>query len=433
MRVGRILVLLFVSFLPHVGQSQTYHVSLDTLSTLDDGDLHVEAFSPKPAKPVKLPPTDMVGERFLKAFYSWDVSEDPDVVIMVRAKPGGDLLYIDKNANNDLTDDGPPLFFPVNQDTLTFDLVSRTDPHQRAKLLLSRGLHYSKSFQNLSDSTKAGYVDKQGNLNPRFVRMLSMGSSIPLDFTGTRGTFYFDDRVSLRRGWLTVRGVRHAIGLFDFTNNGLYNDKKDVILADGHGNGTLKYLDYANVFKLDEVFSIDTVNFRIRALDPYGTWVELEETSAPPTHLFADYLDSLSLVSAGKFRVKPEIWDFVATAIDSSAIALKSYRGKYLLLNFWGEWCGPCLKEIPALRHAAARYADSTVQFLSFVKVMDFAKARRVIADSAMSWPQALLDKKASDMFPVRAFPTNILILSNGQECILTQTLSDAFFDRFVH
>ncbi len=433
MRVGPILVLLFVSSLPYIGQGQTCRVSLDTLSTLDDGDLHVETFSPNPAKPVKLPPTDLVDERFVKVFYSWDVSEDPDVVIMVRSKPGGELLYIDKNANNDLTDDGPPVFFPVNQDTLTFSLVSRTDPHQRVKLLFSRALQYSKSFQALSDSTKADYVDKQGNLNPRFVRLLSMGTPKPADFTGARGSFYFDARVSLRRGWLLVRGVPHAIGLFDFTNNGLYSDKKDVLLIDGRGSGVLKYLDTPNVFKLDEVFSIDTVKYRIRTLDPYGTWVELEETSTPPTHLFADYLDSLSLASASKFRVKPQIWDFVATTVDSTAISLKSFRGKYLLLNFWGEWCGPCLKEIPALRRATARYADSTVQFLSFVKVVDFAKAKRVIADSAMSWPQALLDKKASDMFPVRAFPTNILLLPNGQECILTQTLSDAFFDKFVH
>ena len=83
----------------------------------------------------------------------------------------------------------------------------------------------------------------------------------------------------------------------------------------------------------------------------------------------------------------------------------------------------PCYCQIPGFN----------VQLLSFVKVVDIAKAKHVIADSAMSWPQAFLDKKASDIFPVRAFPTNILILPNGQECILTQTLSDAFFDKFVH
>jgi thiol-disulfide isomerase/thioredoxin len=429
-RTYRLLFFLF-PFLVYTGQGQAYRISLDTLSTLDDGDVHVETFSPNPAKPVRLPPTDMAGERFVKVFYSWDVSADPEVVIMVRAKPGGDLLYIDRNANNDLTDDGPPVFFPVSQDTLTFELVSRGDSHQRVKLLLSRGMQYSRSFQSLPDSSRARFVDPHGNLNPRFARFWSPFSAAQ-NFAGARGTFYFDDRVSLRRGWIVVRGKPHAIGLFDFTNNGLYNDTRDVILVDGRGDGILRYAGTPNVFKLDEVFSIDSLNFRVRALDPYGTWVELEETTAPPTHLFVDYLDSLFLASAGKFQVKPRVWDFVATAFDSTTIALKSFRGKYLLLNFWGEWCTPCLKEIAAIRHAAARYPDSSVQFLSFVKVMDIAKARRIIADSAMFWPQLLLDAKANGVFPVRAFPTNMLILPDGQECILTQTLSDAFFDRFV-
>ncbi len=50
-----------------------------------------------------------------------------------------------------------------------------------------------------------------------------------------------------------------------------------------------------------------------------------------------------------------------------------------------------------------------------------------------MVWPQALLDGEAAQVFPVHAFPTNMLILPNGEECIVTQTLSDAFFEKFVH
>lgn len=49
-----------------------------------------------------------------------------------------------------------------------------------------------------------------------------------------------------------------------------------------------------------------------------------------------------------------------------------------------------------------------------------------------MHWQQVFLDTKARDVFPIHAFPTNMLILPNGQECIVTQTVSDAFFDRYV-
>jgi thiol-disulfide isomerase/thioredoxin len=427
----RSIIVLVMLFVVHTARSQTYHLSLDTLTTLSDLNAHVETFSPTPVKPVKLPPTDLAGERFAKVFYSWDVSDDPNVVIMVRSTRGGDMLFIDRNANNDLTDDGAPAFFPIGQDTLTFDLVSRTDPRQRVKLLLSRALRYHRSFQEMPDSSKARFVDRNGTLNPSFARFWSAFAG-GQEFTGERGTFFFDDRVTLRRASFVVNGRPHAIGLFDWTNNGLYNDRRDALLVDTPGNGILS-CDSPDVFTLDDVFSIDSLSFRVRALDPYGSWIDLERTSANPTHHFADHMDSLALASARTFQIDQRIWGLTATSLDSNRLPLSSLRGTYLFLNFWGEWCGPCLREIPALLHAAARFPDSTrVRFLGFLDARDLGKARKVIAESGMHWQQLFLDKKARDVFPVHAFPTNMLILPNGQECIVTQTVSDAFFDRYV-
>ena len=432
MRTRCTLLLLLANLLLQSGRGQTHLIFLDTLTTLDDFSVHVVACTPTPAKPVKLPPADMAGERFLKVFYTWDETEDPDIVIMVRAQANGDLLYIDKNADNDLTDDGPPVFFPFNQDTLAFDLVARNDPHQRVRLLLSRALQYCKAFRELPDSSKAQFVDKQGNLNPHAARFWS--PFIPGEAAmGPAGTFFFDDRVTVRRGSFAVNGKTYAIGLFDYTNNGLYTDKEDVLLVDATGSGKLSY-DSPFVYALDDVFSVGGLGFRIRSLDPYGSWIDLEQTTAKPTHHHAEQLDSAALAAARRFQVKPTMWDLTATTLEGDTISLKAFRGKYLMLNFWGEWCGPCLREIPALVHAADRYPDSSaVQFLSFVEVQDLEKAKGLIRDSGIHWPQLRLDRTAREIFPVKGFPTNMLILPDGTECIVTQTVSDAFFDKYVH
>lgn len=43
---------------------------------------------------------------------------------------------------------------------------------------------------------------------------------------------------------------------------------------------------------------------------------------------------------------------------DGSGGRFEDYRGKYLLINYWAEWCKPCLKEIPELNEFAHTYAD---------------------------------------------------------------------------
>lgn len=57
-------------------------------------------------------------------------------------------------------------------------------------------------------------------------------------------------------------------------------------------------------------------------------------------------LCALSPTYAGVNRTAP---DFELTSTDGVKVALSSYRGKVVLLNFWTKTCGPCLKELPSL------------------------------------------------------------------------------------
>ena len=60
-------------------------------------------------------------------------------------------------------------------------------------------------------------------------------------------------------------------------------------------------------------------------------------------------------VENGKGRPVPNIVD---TTLDGQAFDLASLRGKPVLINFWGPWCGPCLMEMPELLKLERKYRD---------------------------------------------------------------------------
>ena len=61
-------------------------------------------------------------------------------------------------------------------------------------------------------------------------------------------------------------------------------------------------------------------------------------------------------------------------------IRLSSFRGKYVLLEFWASWCGPCRAEAPYLRDAFAKYSNKG--FAIFSVSIDNAEAKQAWLDA---------------------------------------------------
>lgn len=53
--------------------------------------------------------------------------------------------------------------------------------------------------------------------------------------------------------------------------------------------------------------------------------------------------------------------DVVLDGLDGEKVKTSDYRGKYIVLNFWGTWCGPCKSELPHFSQFASDYADEVV------------------------------------------------------------------------
>jgi len=96
--------------------------------------------------------------------------------------------------------------------------------------------------------------------------------------------------------------------------------------------------------------------------------------------------------------------------------SLENLRGKVVLLDFWGTWCGPCVASVPGLRELDKRFEkDSSFVMISVSSDGDENKWKDFIAKEKMVWVQYLdRDRKVQRAFRVDRFPTYILLDPDG-------------------
>lgn len=101
-------------------------------------------------------------------------------------------------------------------------------------------------------------------------------------------------------------------------------------------------------------------------------------------------------------------------------VALSDLKGKYVYIDVWATWCGPCLEEIPFLKKMEADYADKNIQIISIsIDTEDaYGKWRDMVEERSLGGLQLMADndwrsKFVSD-YSIFAIPRFILIDTEG-------------------
>ena len=63
--------------------------------------------------------------------------------------------------------------------------------------------------------------------------------------------------------------------------------------------------------------------------------------------------------------------DVVLEDADGNVVDISSFKGKYLYIDQWASWCGPCCREVPYLQAIEKEFQDSNVVFLSIATDTD--------------------------------------------------------------
>jgi thiol-disulfide isomerase/thioredoxin len=123
---------------------------------------------------------------------------------------------------------------------------------------------------------------------------------------------------------------------------------------------------------------------------------------------------------------KPVI-PFAQVGIDGTMVDVNAYKGKVVLIDFWGSWCVPCRISHPALKELYNQYKSKGFEIIGISneiansnrdkKKQDIAW-RKAVKEDGLTWPQILYDPAIKDIvkeYDINGYPTKFLVDQNGK------------------
>ncbi|NTV75471.1 MAG: TlpA family protein disulfide reductase [Holophaga sp.] len=164
------------------------------------------------------------------------------------------------------------------------------------------------------------------------------------------------------------------------------------------------------------------------AKDEKGWKAKLQvlEQAFPESEATKSALKILKADRAASVGLPAPAFDVAALDEPGTHLTLETYKGRFLLLDFWATWCGPCKAMLPTMEQLHAEYGKRGLSILSIAddKSAAIVKEFRKVPGQTMPWDHSVNPydpKRQTHLYPigddygVRALPTLVLIGPDGK------------------
>ncbi|PCH76380.1 MAG: thioredoxin [Flavobacteriaceae bacterium] len=290
------------------------------------------------------------------------------------------------------------------------------------------------------------YVILKGTLiNPTTGDIVIQGrnfnKTIKVDATGN-----FEDTLSVSDGMHNFIYNQQRVSLFlkngyDLTMTFKSANFMDGIGFSGLGQETNRYIEQKKSFlKSDEsnpknYFKLNEEDFK-KAIAATESQLETWSNNAPKVDsvilksdiknnkLFIRYINKrytmehAKMLRLAKGTVSPVFIDYENNAGGTSS--LSDFKGRFVYIDLWATWCGPCKKEIPAMKALETKFHGENIVFLSISldKKSAYKTWKNMIEEKNMGGVQLIADKDFSSDFTiaydVSSIPRFVLLDTEG-------------------
>ncbi len=123
--------------------------------------------------------------------------------------------------------------------------------------------------------------------------------------------------------------------------------------------------------------------------------------------------------ASGDSWVGKTVPDLVMQDLNGKDISISSFRGKYLLIDFWASWCGPCRMENPNVVKAYNDFKAKNFTILGVSLDKDKDSWKKAISQDHLNWPQMsdlkYWNSQAVETFGFQGIPFNVLVDPSGK------------------